>query len=67
MIMDLNPFSMESFPREGPTVLSSNISTGAGRAPALKTIARSRASSMVKRPVIWALPPEILSLIEGAE
>jgi len=67
MSMDLKPFSIESFPREGPTVLSSMILTGAGRAPALRTMARSRASSVVKRPVIWAFPPDILSWITGAE
>ncbi len=47
---------MESCPREGPTVLCSMILTGAGKAPALRTMARSLASSMSKRPVIWALP-----------
>ena len=41
--------------------------TGAGRAPALRTIAKSFASSRVNPPVIDALPPEILSFTTGAE
>ena len=53
------PLSMESWPREGPTVRSSRMLTGAGSAPARRTMARSLASSMVKDPVIWACPPEI--------
>ena len=43
------------------------ILTGAGSEPARSTIARSRASSIVKRPVIWACPPDIFSWITGAE
>ncbi len=67
MPMEMIPFFMESDPREGPTVLSSMISTGAGSAPARKTMARSRASSVSKFPVMRASPPEIFSCITGAE
>ena len=54
MHMESSPLRMESAPREGPTVRSSRTLTGAGRAPARSTIARSRASSVVNRPVIRA-------------
>ncbi len=67
MHMDISPFLIESAPREGPTVLSSRILTGAGRAPALSAMARSFASSVVKLPVIRAWPPDIFSWITGAE
>ena len=53
-MVENTPFRMESAPRDGPTVRSSRIWTGAGRAPARSTIARSLASSAVKPPVIWA-------------
>jgi hypothetical protein len=46
------PASIESFPKPGPTVLSSNIFKGTGKAPALNTKARSFASWTVKFPVI---------------
>ena len=39
------PASMESIPRLGPTVLSSNTLIGAGRDPALKRTAKSLAAS----------------------
>ena len=58
---------MESSPSEGPTVLSSMTFTGAGRAPALKTVARSLASSALKLPSIMALPSGILERITGAD
>ena len=59
--MEISPFLIESAPREGPTVRSSMILTGAGRAPARRTIARSCASSVVKFPVMRASPPVIFS------
>ena len=62
-----NPFSMESFPREGPTVKSCRVLSGAGRAPALSTTAKSLASSVVNVPLITARPPLMRSLIVGAE
>ena len=65
--MDISPFFIESDPREGPTVLSSIILTGAGSEPARRTMARSCASSAVKFPVMRAEPPEIFSWITGAE
>jgi len=43
---------MESSPSEGPTVLSSTISSGAGKAPAFKTTSRSLASSGESSPSI---------------
>ena len=64
---ELMPCRMESWPRDGPTVRSSTISTGAGSAPARRMIARSRASLISKLPVIEALPPPIRSWITGAE
>ena len=60
------PCAMESAPRLGPTILSSIIFTGAGRAPALNIIARSFASFMLANPSICVLPPGIFSLIDGA-
>ena len=48
-------------------MVSSTILTGAGKDPALRILARSLASSMVKLPVIWELPPEISVLTTGAE
>ncbi len=66
-IMEMTPFRMESLPSEGPTFLSSSTFTGAGRAPARSAMARSWASSRVKRPVICALPPEMRSCMTGAE
>ena len=43
MMVDQTPLSMESCPSEGPTVRSSRILTGAGRAPALTGPARAAA------------------------
>src|SRR5947208_2449202 len=54
-------------PSDGPTVRSSRTTTGAGSAPARRTMARSRASSMVNWPVMTARPPGMRSLIRGAE
>ena len=50
---DRNPWSMFARPRLGPTVRSSTMSIGAASAPARSNNARSRASSVVSRPVIW--------------
>ena len=65
--MAIMPWRMESAPSDGPTVRSSRICTGAGSAPARRTMARSRASSTVKFPVMTARPPGMRSLIRGAE
>ena len=62
----MTPLSILSWPKSGPTVLSSIIAIGAGRAPDLKTIARLLASSTLKPPDIWPLPVVIASLITGA-
>ncbi len=47
------PCAMLSLPRLGPTVRSSTMSMGAARAPARSRRARSRASRVDSRPVIW--------------
>ena len=60
------PADIESAPNPGPTDLSSIISRGAGRAPALNNTARSVASWLVKLPVIIPEPPVIAELITGA-
>ena len=44
IISEKIPASMESFPRSGPTVLSSIIFIGVGKAPDLNNRARSVAS-----------------------
>ncbi len=62
-----SPFSIESRPRDGPTVTFWMMVTGAGSAPARRTIARSLASCVVKLPSIWARPPAMRSRITGAE
>jgi len=41
IIRAIVPASIESFPRSGPTVLSSIIDNGAGRAPDLNNKAKS--------------------------
>ena len=63
---DIDPDFIESFPRSGPTVLSSTIKIGVGKAPDLNSNARSVASWKVKLPDIVPLPPVIDSLITGA-
>ena len=60
------PASIESWPKSGPTVRSSIIFNGAGRAPDLKSKARSVADWKVKSPLICPEPPIIASLITGA-
>ena len=60
------PALIESWPRSGPTVLSSIISKGAGNAPDLSSNAKSVADWKVKSPVITPLPPNIGSRILGA-
>ena len=65
--LETMPLRMESAPSDGPTVRSSSTCTGAGRAPARSTMARSVAASVVKPPVIWACPEGIRSRMTGAE
>ena len=60
------PASIESWPKSGPTVLSSIIFKGAGKAPDLSSNARSVADWKVKSPEICPEPPIIGSLTEGA-
>ena len=63
----LMPLSMDSWPREGPTVRSSSTDTGAGSEPARSTMARSVASWVVNWPVMTARPPAMRCWITGAE
>ena len=63
---DRVPLLTESAPSEGPTTRSSIISTGAGNAPARRTIAISFASSILAKPSINVPPPDIFSRIFGA-
>jgi hypothetical protein len=65
--VETRPLRIESAPSEGPTVRSSSTCTGAGRAPARSTMARSVASAEVNPPVIWARPEGMRSRICGAE
>ena len=48
---------MLSAPNSGPTVLCSRTLIDAGRAPALRSIAKRLLSSTVKSPVIIPEPP----------
>ena len=57
IIIDFIPSSIFSFPRLGPTVLSSTNFIGAARAPALNNRANSLASAGVPTPVILKLVP----------
>ena len=57
--IDSVPLLIESAPKEAPTVLSSAIVTGTGKAPALKTIAISSAYSIESNPSITVPPPKI--------
>ena len=60
------PAFIESSPRLGPTVLSSNTFIGAGSEPALSKTAKSLAVSGEKLPLIFPEPPVIGSRICGA-
>ena len=60
------PALIESWPRSGPTVLSSIISKGAGNAPDLNNKARSVADWKVNPPLIWPAPLAMVSLTTGA-
>ena len=55
--IDFIPNSIFSFPRLGPTVLSSTNFIGAAKAPALKSNANSLASAGEPTPVILKLVP----------
>ena len=57
MIIDFIPNSIFSFPRLGPTVLSSTNFIGAASAPALNKRASSLASVGEPTPVILKLVP----------
>ena len=66
IIREIDPDLIESSPKSGPTVLSSRMIKGAGRAPDLRSRAKSVADWKVKFPEICPLPPKIGSLICGA-
>src|SRR6478672_2007726 len=54
-------------PRVAETLLTSETSKASGRAPYLSTLASSVALFWLKLPEIWAWPPGIASLTDGAE
>ena len=66
IIRAITPALIESWPRSGPTVLSSTMLSGAGNAPDLRSNAKSVADWNVKFPLIWPFPLAIVSLITGA-
>ena len=55
------PASIESWPKSGPTVLSSTTDNGVGKAPDLHNNAKSVAVWKVKFPDIVPFPPVIES------
>src|SRR5688572_2053096 len=61
------PWFLATSPNVGPMISSSTIFVGAGKEPALRTLARSLASSGVKFPEICELPFGISPLTDGAE
>ena len=63
---EIAPAFIESSPKSGPTVLSSIIFKGAGKAPDRNSNAKSVADWKLKSPVIIPFPPSIGSLIWGA-
>ena len=63
---EIIPALIESWPRSGPTVLSSIILSGAGKAPDLNNKAKSVADWNVNPPLICPEPVVIASLITGA-
>ena len=66
IMRDKIPALIESCPKSGPTVLSSIIFNGAGKAPDLSSRAKSVADWNVKLPVICPDPPTIGSRMFGA-
>jgi len=64
-ILAILPDEIESLPSPGPTDLSSNIIIGAGKAPDLKTNAKSLVSWTLNEPVIWPVE-NIWDCITGA-
>ena len=60
------PARMASAPNSGPTVRSSTMVSGAGRAPARSSTERSLAVRTVKEPLICPWPPVMGSRITGA-
>ena len=51
------PLSIDSWPSEGPTIVSCSMRAGAGILPDFKMLAKSFASVTVKLPVIEERPP----------
>jgi len=60
-----SPAAMESAPRPGPTVRSSRIFSGAGKAPARSSRASCLADSCVKEPRMMPEPPQMASVMRG--
>jgi len=57
--------SLESCPKDGPTILVSSTSTRTGNAPERSKIANCSASSTVRLPLIVALPPVMTCCTTG--
>ena len=66
MMLATLPAAMESAPSPEPTERSSRMTSGAGRAPARSSSARSCASCTENLPLIWPLPPTMGSRMSGA-
>ena len=60
------PARTESAPRSGPTVRSSRMVSGAGRAPARSSSAKSVVCCTVKLPLMMPRPPVMALRITGA-
>src|SRR3954453_6669517 len=67
MMPAMMPACSWSPPRVADTLLTSEMSKASGSAPYFRTLARSVAVCWVKLPEIWAAPPGIAVLTEGAE
>jgi hypothetical protein len=67
MMPAITPLRIESAPSSGVTVRSSTTAIFTGSAPERSEIASALALATLKLPEIWALPPRIGSLIDGAD
>jgi len=67
MASEMAPARIASAPSSAPTVCCCSTFSGAGRAPARSSTARSLADSVVKRPVICPEPLGITPWMTGAE
>ena len=62
----ISAWRSESSPSVAETCVESTCTNSTGRAPVWRTSARSFASWIESRPLIWALPPEIPSASCGS-